>query len=54
MSETGADRGLAEMANAISAGRLTSRAAVAGALDRIEAAQPALNAFRVVRRAAAL
>lgn len=46
--------GLTELAAAIAGGRTTATAAVSTALDRIEAAQPTLNAFRVVRRAAAL
>ncbi|KAF0845786.1 amidase [Nocardia caishijiensis] len=49
-----ADLGLAELASALTHGTTTSVAAVTEALDRIEASQPTLNAFRVVRRAAAL
>ncbi|MET9214391.1 MULTISPECIES: amidase [unclassified Nocardia] len=49
-----ADLGLSEMSAAIADGSLSSVAAVTAALDRIEAAQPTLNAFRVVRREAAL
>ncbi|WP_330232341.1 amidase [Nocardia sp. NBC_00508] len=46
--------GLAELAAALASGAITSTAAVGGALDRIEAAQPTLNAFRIVRRERAL
>ncbi|WP_280245994.1 amidase [Nocardia abscessus] len=42
--------GLAELAAAIAGGAITSATAVGGALDRIDAAQGTLNAFRVVRR----
>ncbi|MBF6229169.1 amidase [Nocardia abscessus] len=42
--------GLAELAAAIAGGAITSATAVGGALDRIDAAQSTLNAFRVVRR----
>ncbi|WP_181698389.1 amidase [Nocardia sp. GTS18] len=49
-----ADLGLAELASALTGGTTSSVAAVTDALDRIEASQPTLNAFRVVRRAAAL
>ncbi|RMI32929.1 amidase [Nocardia stercoris] len=48
------DLGLAELAGAIRSGTTTSALATASALDRIEAAQPTLNAFRVVRRTQAL
>lgn len=57
LQEQGVDRhapGLEEQASALGAGRTTSVAAVAAALDRIDASQPTLNAFRVVRRTAAL
>lgn len=46
--------GLAELASAIAGGEQTSRHAVTTALDRIEASSTTLNAFRVVRRSAAL
>ncbi|MFF4961467.1 amidase [Streptomyces sp. NPDC001222] len=46
--------GAAECARALAAGEVTSRALVERALARIEAAQPSLNAFRVVRAEAAL
>ncbi|MEU6366759.1 amidase [Streptomyces sp. NPDC046931] len=46
--------GAAECARALAAGEVTSRALVERALARIEAAQPLLNAFRVVRAEAAL
>ncbi|MEU6086336.1 amidase [Streptomyces sp. NPDC047085] len=46
--------GLAESARALAAGEVTSRALVERALARIEATQPTLNAFRVVRAEAAL
>ncbi|WSQ07400.1 amidase [Streptomyces sp. NBC_01231] len=46
--------GLAESARALAAGEVTSRALVEGALARIEASQPSLNAFRIVRAHAAL
>ncbi|TDP38715.1 amidase [Nocardia ignorata] len=49
-----ADLGLAELASALTGGTTSSVAAVTDALDRIEASQPTLNAFRVIRRAAAL
>ncbi|WP_280268464.1 amidase [Nocardia wallacei] len=48
------DLGLAELAAAIAQGATTSVAATTAALDRIEASQPTLNAFRVVRRERAL
>ncbi|MEV0340528.1 amidase [Nocardia sp. NPDC050713] len=48
------ETGLAELAGALAAGTVSSTAAVAAALDRIEASQPTLNAFRVVRRDRAL
>ncbi|MCP2318859.1 amidase [Nocardia amikacinitolerans] len=48
------DPGLAELAGALAAGTVSSTAAVAAVLDRIEASQPTLNAFRVVRRDRAL
>ncbi|MFJ5533151.1 amidase [Streptomyces sp. NPDC093261] len=46
--------GAAECARALAAGEVTSRALVERSLARIEAAQPLLNAFRVVRAEAAL
>ncbi|MFI9650418.1 amidase [Streptomyces sp. NPDC052040] len=46
--------GVAESARALAAGEVTSRALVERALARIEAAQPSLNAFRIVRAEAAL
>lgn len=46
--------GLEEQAAALADGRTSAVAAVTAALDRIEASQPTLNAFRIVRRAAAL
>ncbi|WP_225727149.1 MULTISPECIES: amidase [unclassified Nocardia] len=46
--------GLTELAAAIATGARTSSDAVTDALDRIDAAQPALNAFRIVRREQAL
>ncbi|GGW46569.1 amidase [Streptomyces lucensis JCM 4490] len=46
--------GLAETRRALAAGEVTSRALVERALARIEATQPTLNAFRVVRAGAAL
>ncbi|MFD6392043.1 amidase [Nocardia sp. NPDC060259] len=49
-----ADLGLADLSAALADGRVSSVAAVTDALDRIEASQPTLNAFRVVRREAAL
>ncbi|MGW5456439.1 amidase [Nocardia sp. NPDC003979] len=49
-----ADLGLAELTSALAGGTTNSVAAVTDALDRIEASQPTLNAFRVIRRAAAL
>jgi amidase len=42
--------GLAELAAAIAGGAITSTEAVGEALDRIDAAQGTLNAFRIVRR----
>ncbi|RDI54180.1 amidase [Nocardia mexicana] len=48
------DLGLAEMAAAIAQGATTAVAATTDALDRIEASQPKLNAFRVIRRERAL
>ncbi|MEV0060479.1 amidase [Nocardia sp. NPDC050718] len=51
--ETSTD-GLADIARAIEAGRLTAVAAVTAALDRIDAAQRDINAFRLVRRDQAL
>ncbi|MFJ6080445.1 amidase [Streptomyces sp. NPDC092369] len=46
--------GLAESARALAAGEVTSRTLVERALARIEATQPSLNAFRIVRSRAAL
>lgn len=46
--------GLAEQARQLAEGTVTSTALVQAALDRIEAAQPTLNAFRVLRAEAAL
>ncbi|TWV53910.1 amidase [Streptomyces misionensis] len=46
--------GLAESARALAGGEVTSRELVARTLARIEAAQPTLNAFRLVRHEAAL
>ncbi|WP_377268556.1 amidase [Peterkaempfera sp. SMS 1(5)a] len=46
--------GLADQARALAEGRTSSRALVEEALRRIEATQPALNAFRRVRTEAAL
>ncbi|RII20243.1 Acylamidase [Streptomyces sp. YIM 130001] len=46
--------GLAETANALASGELTSREAIERALARIEASRPSLNAFRLVRAEAAL
>ncbi|MEV7687512.1 amidase [Streptomyces bungoensis] len=45
---------LVESARALADGEVTSRALVERALARIEAAQPTLNAFRIVRAEAAL
>ncbi|MGW7545024.1 amidase [Streptomyces sp. NPDC054770] len=46
--------GLAESVRALAAGELTSRQLVEECLARIEATQDSLNAFRIVRRTAAL
>jgi amidase len=46
--------GLAASARALAAGEVTSRELVERALDRIAAAQPSVNAFRLVRGEAAL
>ncbi|GAA3808143.1 amidase [Streptomyces coacervatus] len=46
--------GLAESARALADGETSSRALVEEALARIEATQPSLNAFRIVRAEAAL
>lgn len=46
--------GLAESRRALADGEVTSRALVEQALSRIEATQPTLNAFRIVRAEAAL
>lgn len=48
------DLGLADLAAAIAKGAVGSVAAVGSVLDRIEASQTTLNAFRHVRRAEAL
>ncbi|MGB6071539.1 MAG: amidase [Rhodococcus sp. (in: high G+C Gram-positive bacteria)] len=45
---------LVAQADALASGRITSVQAVAESLDRIEKSQPVLNAFRLVRRDAAL
>ncbi|MFC6013290.1 amidase [Nocardia lasii] len=52
--EPSAELGLTELSAAIADGAVSSVAVVTDALDRIEASQPTLNAFRVVRREAAL
>ncbi|MGK8525232.1 amidase [Nocardia asteroides] len=49
-----AELGLVELAAAIASGARTSTVAVGAALDRIDAAQGTLNAFRIVRREGAL
>ncbi|MEV0294152.1 amidase [Nocardia sp. NPDC050710] len=49
-----ADLGLAGFAAALAGGTISSTDAVTSALDRIEASQPTLNAFRIVRREKAL
>ncbi|MCX5042713.1 amidase [Aldersonia sp. NBC_00410] len=55
MTETSPqDLGLREFAAALRNGTLTSAGAVSDALDRIDASQATLNAFRVVRRDDAL
>ncbi|MET9452198.1 amidase [Streptomyces cinerochromogenes] len=56
MTPDRADRaaGLVETRRALADGEVTSRALVEEALGRIEAAQPMLNAFRIVRGEAAL
>ncbi|MGW7794314.1 amidase family protein, partial [Streptomyces tricolor] len=46
--------GLTEIRRALADGEVTSRALVEQALTRIEATQPTLNAFRIVRAEAAL
>nr|WP_237748357.1 amidase [Nocardia brasiliensis] len=46
--------GLTDLAAAIADGTISSAAAVGAALDRIDAAQSTLNAFRIVRRTHAL
>ncbi|MCX4097551.1 amidase [Nocardia sp. alder85J] len=46
--------GLTELAAAIAGGSVTSVAATTAVLDGIEATQPTLNAFRVIRRTEAL
>ncbi|MGX4688256.1 amidase [Streptomyces sp. JNUCC 63] len=46
--------GLAETARALAAGEVSSRALVEQTLARIEATQPSLNAFRIVRASCAL
>ena len=50
----GADVSAAGIADAVRAGRLTARQAVADALDRIGAAEGRINAYQVVRADAAL
>ncbi|WP_107654907.1 amidase [Nocardia suismassiliense] len=52
-TQTG-DLGLADHAAALAQGTITSVAAVGAVLDRIEASQSTLNAFRIVRRERAL
>ncbi|MFC4127608.1 amidase [Nocardia rhizosphaerae] len=52
--DSAADLGLTALSAALADGRVSSVAAVTEALDRIEASQPTLNAYRVVRRTAAL
>ncbi|UFR00794.1 amidase [Streptomyces sp. Go40/10] len=56
MTPDRADRaaGLVETRHALAGGEVTSRALVEEALARIEATQPTLNAFRIVRAEAAL
>ncbi len=54
MTKTTQHQGLAELANAIATGATTSTAVVTEVLERIDASQPTLNAFRVVRRHHAL
>lgn len=49
-----APHGLAAQARALAAGEVTSRALAERALARIDATQPTLNAFRIVRHQAAL
>ncbi|MEU2156337.1 amidase [Streptomyces sp. NPDC019396] len=51
---TGDYTGLAEQARRLREGEVTSRELVADALERIEASQPVLNAFRHIRAEAAL
>ncbi|MDV8107508.1 amidase family protein, partial [Rhodococcus sp. IEGM 69] len=46
--------GLVEQAQALASGATTSVAATRAALDRIDASQPTLNAFKVIRRNKAL
>ncbi|QLY33248.1 amidase [Nocardia huaxiensis] len=46
--------GLVELAQALADGTVSSVQATAAALDRIDASQPGLNAFRIVRREQAL
>ncbi|MBU3062962.1 amidase [Nocardia sp. NEAU-G5] len=48
------DLGLAELAAALATGTTSSVTAVTSALDRIEASQATLNAFRMIRREQAL
>lgn len=54
MSAPARPRDLAETASALANGTVTSYDLVRSTLDRIDAAQPSLNAFRVVRREHAL
>ncbi|MCF6525037.1 amidase [Streptomyces sp. JJ36] len=49
-----APEGLAEQARALAAGEVTSRRLTERALARVDAAQPTLNAFRIVRHEEAL
>jgi len=51
---SGAAGGLCAQAEALAAGEVTATELVTAALRRIEASQPALNAFRVIRAGAAL
>jgi amidase len=55
MSDTSTrELGLRALATAVHDGTFTSTAAVSDVLDQIDAAQPTLNAFKIVRRKAAL
>ncbi|ARF58227.1 amidase [Streptomyces gilvosporeus] len=53
-SPAGAPEGLADQARALAEGRVTSTALVRRSLERIEATQPTVNAFRRVRAEAAM